>query len=173
MTQRTEQQNKEKWKVIPGYEGLYEISSLGRIKSLPRLRSGKTHNSKSEFYFMTKEKILKPQVGGTGYYKISLYKNGIHKNHNLHRLIAEAFIPNPDNLPQVNHKDGNKKNYSLDNLEWCTLSENMRHAYDVIGIQNYFEGKYGKEHSKSKSIIQKEWVRLRQTGLHNENMASL
>jgi len=144
----------EAWKDIPGYEGLYKISNHGRIESLSRRRSGNTHSSKSKFSFMTKGKILTNQVGGSGYWKTVLCKNGKQKNHNIHRLMAVAFIENPKNYPQVNHKDGDKLNCSIENLEWCTAKQNSRHAHEVIGVRASCTGVFGKDHPKSRPVIQ-------------------
>lgn len=93
----------EIWKNIKNYEGIYQISNLGKIKN--------------------KEKILKQYVK-KGYYTIGLRKNGLRKFYQVHRLVAQAFIENKDNLPQVNHIDENKLNNNVDNLEWCTVSYN-------------------------------------------------
>ncbi len=108
---------KEIWKPVPEYEGIYEVSNLGRIKSLSR---GKR-----------KEKILNPNSGR--YKNVFLSKNGDYCKMLLHRIVAIVFIPNPENKPQVNHKDGNKFNNEVSNLEWCTHQENMNHAY-VTGL---------------------------------------
>lgn len=101
----------EVWKDIPDYEGLYQASSLGKIKSL-------------NFNGTGKEKIMKPRTGNR-YYMIALWKNGVRKDFLLHRIIAKTFIPNVDNKPYVNHKDENCFNNSIDNLMWCTHKENM------------------------------------------------
>lgn len=116
----------EIWKDIKGYEGLYQVSNLGRVKSLKRYvnHSG---NSKRIVY----ERILKPVVDNTKYYVVSLWKNNIHNRVHIHRLVIEAFIPNLDNKPFVNHIDGNKLNNCIDNLEWCTPKENNIHAYKM------------------------------------------
>ena len=145
---------KEEWKDVIGYEGLYKISSLGRIKSTPKQRRGRNHKAKTPFFYTTKEKILKNQLGGSGYWKISLYKDGKVKNHNIHRLMAIAHLKNPKNLPQVNHKDGDKLNCNINNLEWCTASENSIHAHKVIGIKASCLGVFGVNHPKSKPVIQ-------------------
>ena len=106
----------EIWKDIKGYEGLYQVSNLGRVKSL----NG----------YHRKEIILKLRNNLYGYLTIGLSKNNISKRYKVHRLVAETFIPNPNNYEQVNHKDGNKLNNCIDNLEWCNRSYNMKHAYD-------------------------------------------
>lgn len=118
----------EVWKPIKGYEGIYEISNFGRIKSLDRFvehkRSGLIH---------IKEKILKPHISSKGYYCQWLHKDGIKKSIFIHRLVAEAFISNPYNFPYVNHKDENPKNNYVGNLEWCTHKYNMN--YGSINIK--------------------------------------
>lgn len=99
---------KEIWKDIPEYEGLYQINNLGNVKSLYNYRKGN---------------ILKPRLK-RGYYQIGLRKNNKRKWYAIHRLVAQTFIPNPNNLPQINHKDEDKLNNKVDNLEWCTASYN-------------------------------------------------
>ncbi len=112
----------EVWKDVKGYEGLYQVSSEGRIKSLSRIVVNKRVTRKS------KEKILKPGLGKAGYFIIILSKDLISKTLSVHRLEAITFISNPDNLPEVNHKDGNKQNNDLLNLEWSSKSNNQKHA---------------------------------------------
>lgn len=107
----------EVWKDIKGYEGLYQISDYGRIKSFYRTT---THT-----------RILKERTHRDGYLYVGLYKNGKTTTAKSHRLVALYFIPNPENKPQVNHKDGNKLNNNVENLEWCTAAENARHAVDT------------------------------------------
>lgn len=102
----------EIWKEIEGYNGLYLISSHGRVMSL----------------FANKQKIINHHKTPKGYLVIGLCNNTISKNHKVHRLVAQAFIPNPLNKPQVNHKDLNKTNNNVDNLEWVTGYENYIHA---------------------------------------------
>ena len=101
----------EQWKSITGYEELYEVSSLGRVKSLNYHRTGK-------------EKILKPNKTKDGYLVVWLYKNGKRKFFKIHRLVAEAFLPNPMGFPEINHKDEVKTNNIVSNLEWCTREYN-------------------------------------------------
>jgi len=119
---------KEKWKDIKLYEGLYQISSFGRVKSLNRITS-----NVDGIFRELKEKILKQSISNE-YYSITLNKLGIKKRFTVHRFVALAFIPNPENKEQVNHKDGNKLNNMKSNLEWNTKSENQLHAY-AIGLQ--------------------------------------
>lgn len=110
------QQTREEWKDIPGFEGRYQISTLGRVKSL------RSKNGRPAGY------IKKQAFNVYGYPWVYLWSGEHYKNKVIHRLVAEAFIPNPNNYPQVNHIDGDKTNYSIENLEWCTLLENRQHA---------------------------------------------
>lgn len=105
----------EKWLPVAGYEGLYEVSNLGRVKRL-------SSNDAS------KEKILKPQIQRDGYQRVTLSKKGQKKRMAIHRLVAIAFIPNPQNKEQVNHLDADKLNNKLTNLQWATRKENIAHA---------------------------------------------
>ena len=105
----------EIWKDIEGYEGLYQVSNLGRVKSL------KVSKIKSE-------RIRKSYQQSSGYISIVLCKNGKVTNHKIHRLVANAFIDNPDNLPEVNHMDEDKTNNCVDNLEWCDSSYNKNYG---------------------------------------------
>jgi len=112
----------EIWEDIDGYEGLYQISNLGRIKSLPRTI---TYTVKME----TKELIMKPSVSSSGYCGVNLKGIGKVKRLNVHRILAKTFINNKNKKKCVNHKDGNRLNNNLSNLEWVTHSENSKHAY--------------------------------------------
>lgn len=112
-------EQKEIWKDIKGFEGLYQVSNLGRVKSVRML--------KATYYLPERcaNRILSPtQPGKARYYRVLLYKNNYKKFATIHRLVAEAFIPNPSNLPCVNHKDENPLNNHVDNLEWCTQQYN-------------------------------------------------
>ncbi|RFZ78320.1 endonuclease [Lacrimispora amygdalina] len=124
--------NKEVWKPIFGYEDLYEISNYGRVKSIERLVKSNNNN-----FRLQKESIRKPTVNNRGYFSIRLCKNGKYKAQFIHRLVAIAFIDNPNNLPEVNHKDEDKKNNRVENLEWCTRKYNMNYGTvkdKIIGI---------------------------------------
>lgn len=113
----------EIWKDVIGYEGLYQVSNLGRVKSLPHYID---HNYGGKA--LTKGKILTKRIRAE-YYSVTLSKDGILKQFKLSRLLALAFIPNPENKPEVNHINGIKTDDNLKNLEWVTRSENQNHAY--------------------------------------------
>ena len=115
--------NDEEWREIEGYDGEYKISNKGQVASLKR----------NNYY------ILSPGRDSQGYYTVALSKNGNTKSYLLHVLLAKTFIPNPENKPVVNHKDGNKINNNLDNLEWVTYKENNVHAY-AIGLKKPCQG---------------------------------
>lgn len=134
----------EIWKDIKGYEGLYQISNLGRVKSLNYKRTGI-------------EEILKSKKMRNGYLRITLNKNGKYKTFAVHRLVAEAFINNPNNLPEVNHKDEDKQNNCVWNLEYCDRrynvnygTRNKRVSETVKGEKNHFYGKHHTEQTKKK-----------------------
>lgn len=113
----------EVWKDVVGYEGLYQVSDKGRIKSLRReiiYKNGRIHTYE--------ERILKVFKDEDGYNRINLTKTKTHKQYAIHRLVAEAFLPNPDNLPQVNHKDENPSNNNVENLEWCDSTYNINYG---------------------------------------------
>ena len=123
----------EIWKDIKGYEGFYQVSNLGRVKSLSRaVKVG----IKNVDYATKSEKILKPYKNCNGYFLVKLCLNKNDKQYQVHRLVAEAFIDNPNNLSQVNHKDKIKTNNRVDNLEWCTNEYNSRYS-SAIHIMQY------------------------------------
>lgn len=107
----------ERWKDIEGYEGLYMVSNCGRVKSL-----GNSNSNNS------KERILKQMKDRYGYIYVNLWKDGDMKHYTVHRLVAKEFIQNPNNYPQVNHKDENKENNYVWNLEWCTQKYNQEYS---------------------------------------------
>ena len=142
----------EEWKSIPGYEGLYEVSSYGRVKSLEKYRY---NNGRKQ---LLKEKILKPH-NTKGYFMICLYKNKTYKSYQIHRLVAQVFIPNPDNLPEVNHKDENPGNNNVENLEWCT------HQYN----SNYNDvQKRRSQRMKENGIYEKRSQRMKENGIYEK-----
>lgn len=131
----------ELWKDLKRFDNLYQVSNKGRVRSL-------IHNV-----------ILKPaniayrnQEKSNGYQVVNIKK----KIYYVHRLVAEEFIPNPDNLPQINHKDGNKQNNNVENLEWCTNSENMSHAYR-LGLICRTKSKCSKNQEKWREIFGKKY----------------
>ena len=110
----------EIWKDIPNYEGTYKINNFGEIR---RYNTYSTYDKRIPKYHN-----IKAHIGKSGYYRVVLNKNNKAKNYLVHRLVAQAFIPNPNNLPQINHKDENKGNNSVNNLEWCTLKYNCNYG---------------------------------------------
>lgn len=112
---------KEEWKPICGYEGIYDVSNYGRVRSYPRngTRDKRVH-------------ILKPSITRRGDKKVSLFRNNSAKYATIHQLVAQAFIPNPDGKTEVNHKDGDPSNNNVNNLEWVTKSENHLHRVYVL-----------------------------------------
>ena len=117
---------KEIWRDIKDYEGLYQVSNLGRVKRLAFTRKIYTRGYEQLIHY--KEHLIKTRIGNSGYTIVALSKNAKTKTLLLHRLVAKTFIPNPENLPQVNHKDENKLNNKTDNLEWCTHTYNNNYG---------------------------------------------
>ena len=115
---------KEIWRDIEGYEGIYQVSNLGKVKSLSR----KMWNGYK--WWTSKERILVPRIDKNKkhYYAVQLVKDKKKKSKNIHRLVAETFLPNPNNLRCVNHKDENKLNNTVNNLEWCSQSYNLTYG---------------------------------------------
>ena len=131
----------EKWKDIPGYEGQYMVSNQGRVRSMDRVVC-KKDNTKQYFA----GKILIPYPGKTSpYLQLSLCKHGVRRHFMIHRLVAQAFLPEWNTIKEVNHKDGNKLNNCSDNLEMCTRRENYRHA-----IINNLKKDYAENHVHAK-----------------------
>ena len=131
----------EVWKPVLGYEGVYEVSNLGRVRSVDRVTirvDGHQRRSKG--------RVIRPSIQNSGYACLALVDAGRRLSSTVHRLVATAFVPNPDGHPQVNHKDGDKLNNRADNLEWVTARENLKHA-SRAGLLN---PKRGSESSNAK-----------------------
>lgn len=144
----------EIWKDIDGYEGIYKISNLGRVKSL-RMYAGNRYKYR--------EKILKPRISSQGYERVSLRKEGKTKDFLVHILVGNAFLDKPDYKCEINHKDTNRRNNIYTNLEWVTHKENQNNPLSVqkqLGKNNHM---YGKDnYCESKSCI----IRCIETGSH-------
>lgn len=143
----------EIWKDITGYEGYYQVSNYGFIKSLER---------KDRLGRVVKEKIRKSCKNNPGYLFVPLSKEGKAKNGSIHRLVAQAFIPNPENKPEVNHKNGIKTDNRVQNLEWSTPKENIEHSY-LLGLQSSKKG----EKSGNCKLTEKQVLAIRR--LHRMN----
>ncbi len=149
---------KECWKAIPNYEGLYEASDMGRIRSVSRMvkRNGDTKKTLCG-------RVLVIQTQGNGYKCVTLSKNGCVRTYRVHRLVATTFIPNPQGLPEVNHINENKADNSVSNLEWITHVGNIKHGTqiershknrDCKGVNNGMFGRKGKLSPVSKRVAQ-------------------
>lgn len=148
----------EEWKDIKDYEGIYQVSNLGRIKHLEQTEYTYNYRTKTMLKRVRKERILSCKRIGNNYITVDLSKNGNFVAKALHRLVAETFIPNPDNKKQVNHIDGNKQNNRVDNLEWTTASENNKHAWNTglkVITEKQLENirKIGKNRRKNIEVI--------------------
>jgi len=117
----------EEWRDVVGYEGYYQVSSNGKVKSLSR-KLGNNH--------VTKDIVMKPVIDKYGYKRLGLYKNNKLTNALVHRLVATAFVDNNENKNIVNHKDENKTNNNIDNLEWVTVKENNNYGTRIERISN-------------------------------------
>lgn len=143
----------EIWKDIEGYEGLYQVSNLGKVRSLDRIVEA--NYSYGTVYKPLKGKEIKLCLDGQGeYLQVHLHKMKKDRAMLVHRIVAKAFINNPDNKKTVNHKNGIKTDNRVDNLEWATQSENCKHAYRTGLSQDWATGKFGKDNPTSKIILQ-------------------
>ena len=119
---------REVWKDVIDYEGLYRISNLGGVRSCNKIRYQYNPNVSRIISATLTGKLMRSHPNKRGYLSIKLRKNGKCNFHSIHRLVAKAFIPNPENKPNINHIDFNQLNNNKDNLEWCTQRENVQHA---------------------------------------------
>lgn len=125
----------EIWKDVKGFEGLYQVSNLGRVRSLDRIIHRAASRRSKDYECIIKGRIIKQCNMTSGYLFVGLWKNGSHYYRGVHKLVADAFIPNPNNLPQVNHKDENKHNNIVENLEHCSASYNVMYGPSAIRRQ--------------------------------------
>jgi hypothetical protein len=154
----------EIWKDITGFEGRYQISSLGKVKSLAK--NVVTYRGGVLRY---PDRILKPSKSPTGYLVVALYNNGQRKDIHVHKLVALAFVVNTNSKPQVNHIDGNKSNNHADNLEWVTSSENHRHAFK-LGLRKPIRGeKHGACKLSNQDVV--EIIKLVELGKSKSEIA--
>jgi hypothetical protein len=143
-------EQKEEWRDIPEYEGVYQVSNLGNLKRM----AGSKFNKLTKRY--NKDAILSYRAKNSRYIEVGLWKNNIGQRYKLHRLVATVFISNPESRPEVNHIDGNKKNNCVDNLEWVTRSENIKHAFrtGLNKANKSNKGKFLGNHPCSKPIVE-------------------
>lgn len=138
-------------KQVVGYEGLYEVDQFGRVYSIDRIKTVVDNGRIYEKHIAGKQ--MKQSIHTKGYKTVSLTKNGSTKTIFVHRIVAEAFLPNPGNFPLVNHKDEDKTNNFIDNLEWCTASYNRTYGK---AIERQAKKIRGRESNKKIAIIQKD-----------------
>lgn len=153
------------WKDIPEYEGRYQISNDGRVRSLER----KVYLESRGIYRTVKEITLKGSPDTLGYPTVALWKENKLDMRRVHRLVAEMYVPNQDNKPQVNHIDGDKTNNNFTNLEWVTMSENIKHAYKTKLIDKRGE----KSHCNKLTEEQVNQIRNGHEGLSQKAIGSL
>ena len=169
----------ETWKDIEGYEGLYQVSDFGEVRSL-----GMWTNIHGGFKRFLKGRVLKPSKDRGGYLYVLLYKNGNRKTYKVHRLVAQAFLPNPNNLPEVNHIDENKENNKvcsgMVNLEWCTTKYNLNYGTRNKRSSDARRGVYNNP-KKSDIVLQmtldyviiKEWASVRECGRNGFDQSTI
>ena len=156
----------EEWRPIEGYEGLYEVSNTGRVRSLDK------YDSMNRFL---RGRILRLFTDGLGYLRAQLYSNSKRKSFLVHRLVAQAFILNPDNLPQVNHRDENPSNDNVDNLEWCDGKYNVNYGTrrdrirDIRLKNGTYTGLSKEEYRKKRYQEKKDKINERRREYYREN----
>jgi hypothetical protein len=142
----------EEWRQVVNYEGYYEISNLGNLRSVDRIVRYKSSGT-----MLRRGRPMKQCKNKYGYMDVRLCKEGVEKAHLVHRLVAMAFLDNPEDKPQVNHKNGVKWNNCLENLEWSTLSENRLHAYKELN-SNCWMRQVGKDKSYATNGLETKWI---------------
>lgn len=171
---------KEIWKDVFGYEGLYQISNFGNLKSMDKIAINPRYGNQK----LNGKTISTHKNKKTGYISCKIYKGSGAKTVKIHRLVAQSFIPNPYNKPQVNHKNGVKSDNNVKNLEWVTARENQIHAYKIglkrklmLGVMGYDNNcsKQVLQYSKDGKFIREFGSQLeanRETGVYNTNISS-
>lgn len=149
----------EIWKPVKNFESFYQVSNTGKVRSLDRIDRLNRY----------KKGVLKKLCdNGRGYLYVNLKAHGKQTQKTVHRLVSEAFIPNPDNLPEVNHLDGDKTNNSVNNLEWCTRSENMKHAF-----RNELNKQYKGVNNPQAKLTEKDVIYIRNNYIkHDKNFGA-
>ena len=166
----------EIWKDVIGYEGLYQVSNLGNVKSLERIVYEKNGNSR-----IVKDRILRPSINRYGYHCVRLYKQSSGKTFSIHRLVCLSFLGQNIEKQYVNHIDGNKANNDLKNLEWCTIKENNIHCYKA-GLKkaskgdSHYRSKITEEQAKEikygyKGLTQNQIARL--YGINRQSISKI
>lgn len=143
-------EQEEIWKDVVGYKGMYQVSNIGRTKTMSR-----NIYSKGSIHYIMKERVTR-QTDFKGYKQIRLRKDNLSRLYFVHRLVLMAFIPNPFNKPYVNHKNGIRNDNRVENLEWCTRSENEKHAYKYLSKELKMNRPKGKDHFNSYPVVQKD-----------------
>lgn len=138
---------REEWRDIKGYEGLYQVSSIGRVKHLAIVKTKGTGN------YARNERLCKIRTMKNGYLIVDLYKNNHRKTLLVHRIVAMAFIHNPNNYPCVNHIDSNRGNCNAENLEWCTVSYNHKYSYDTNNRRDKMNWRHGRENHNARAVL--------------------
>lgn len=141
----------EIWKDVPQYNEYYQASDMGRIRSKDRIVI-RTRNTRQHCY-LKRGKVLSPTIEGSNYWQVLITVPGVRRHEKVHRLVAFAFMPNPKNKRCVNHKDGNKGNNCISNLEWVTHGENLIHAHKTGLKKPQQLGKSGFLHHRSKPVL--------------------
>lgn len=159
---------RELWKDIKGYEGVYQVSTLGNIRRVNRWAGNQCKS-----VYVSDIKNASTYIDSFGYVKVCLSYKGVSKHYRVHRLVANAFIPNPDNLPQINHKDENKLNNCVNNLEWCTAKYNSNYGTRTLRISNRnleFGAKHSVQQYSKDGMFIREWKSITEAsnklGLH-------
>ena len=147
----------EIWKDVPGFEGFYQVSNIGRVRSLDRVKCDGIR---------MKGRIMKSRLDSCGYEMVGLSKDGSHKSQSVHRLVAMAFIPNPDLLPQVNHIDEVRNHNTVDNLEWCTVLYNQNYGNRKLRSSESSKGENNSRHK----LTEKQVIEIRSTYIPSDSI---